>query len=87
MSGYLTETLEAPEIQLAGSFNGRIASSPTDLADKVYVTLDTIDGYRFGPCRWQARDASSLPGPGDRCVVVFTETQEPAVVLWWPYDT
>lgn len=88
MSAYLNESVDVPAIQLEGSYSGRIATAPADLDERVFVIVPAFsDDYRFGPCRWQARDTISLPAVGDWCLVVFDENQEPSVPLWWPYTT
>lgn len=65
---------------------GTIASNPATLEDKVWVLLPDFDGkLRWGPCKWQSRDAVSLPARGDACLVIMDNTREPWVVAWWPF--
>jgi phage baseplate assembly protein W len=60
--------------RIRGLWNGRIASNPTDPNQRVNVTVNAFaSSLLFGPCRWQARDATSLPRKGDACLVAFED--------------
>lgn len=73
---------------LSGSYAGRVAVGATDMGDRIWVTIDAFaDGRRYGPCRWQSRDDTSLPARGDRCLVIFDDNQEGWVTVWWPFNT
>lgn len=85
---YLEEARDIPETQLTGVWSGMIAENVSDLNEKVFVTVPDLSAdYRLGPCRWQARDETSLPARGDRCTIVFDQDQEPVVVMWWPFPS
>lgn len=88
MSGVVYQSLER-DGGLRGIWAGTIASDPADLDERVMVTLTEVgDGQlQLGPCRWQARDATSLPARGDWCLVAFDQNEEPTVVTWWPFVT
>jgi hypothetical protein len=60
---------------------GRIATTPTNPADDLYVTIQSFDGSRaqFGPCHWAPAEA--LPERGDDCLVLFDESDEPWVIV------
>jgi hypothetical protein len=69
-------------------WQGKIATAPTDFAQRVQVIIPDFDAeLRWGPCRWQARDEVSFPVVGDSCLVIFDNDREPWVVAWWPFLT
>lgn len=69
-----------------GPSYGVIAMDATDVADLLPVILPDFDEtITWGPCRWQSRDATSLPAMGDSCLVVFDNQQNPWIVAWWPF--
>lgn len=74
---------------LVGAFPGSFSRAVGDLTERAFVNLDVLAEVplEIGPCRWQSRDATSLPARGDACLVVFTPDEEPWVVMWWPYTT
>lgn len=78
-----------PVQHMSKVWRGLIAANVADLTSKAYVTIPDMDpdgpGIRIGPCRWQSRDAVSLPVRGDECLVIFDNDNEPWVVAWWPY--
>jgi hypothetical protein len=58
-----------------------------DLADYAYVIIPEFDEKLvWGPCRWQERDATSLPTVGDRAIIMFDNRRSPWVIAWWPFD-
>jgi len=70
-----------------GSWYGVIAKPAADMNDFVYVVIPAFSRtMRFGPCRWQSRDATSLPARGDDCLVIFDNNKIPWVAAWWPFD-
>lgn len=76
----------APVNELGQVWKGLIAQNAASLTNKLYVTIPDLDPtLRVGPCRWQSRDAVSLPVRGDRCLVIFDNDREPWIVAWWPY--
>ena len=63
-----------------------IAKDATDLSDLLPVVIPEYDpALEWGPCRWQARDAVSLPNKGDRCLVIFDNRNQPWITAWWPF--
>lgn len=63
-----------------------VATNATDLSDSLEVVIPAFDkNLRFGPCRWQSRDAVSLPARGDEALVVFDERKQPWIIAWWPF--
>jgi hypothetical protein len=66
---------------------GQIASNPENLSDPVYVVIPAFDKkHRFGPCRWQSRDDTTMPQRGDEALIIFDNNRIPWVVAWWPFD-
>jgi hypothetical protein len=62
-----------------------VSRGATDLSDLIPVIIPDYDkNLEWGPCRWQARDATSLPAKGDECFVVFDNRRQPWIVSWWP---
>lgn len=73
---------------LTGTWSAIVAEPATDMDTKIHVVIPGFsDGLQVGPCRWQARDATSLPARGDRCLVTFDDHHEPWVPIWWPFDS
>jgi hypothetical protein len=65
---------------------GTIAKGATDFTDLLPVILPEFDPHQeWGPCRWQSRDATSLPAKGDACLVIFDNRREPWIAAWWPF--
>jgi collagen triple helix repeat protein len=62
---------------------GRIANTPADAADDLYVIIPSFSvRQRWGPCYF-APKAGQLPERDDPCLVVFDEAGDPWVALWW----
>jgi hypothetical protein len=75
-----------PENLIATAHAGIVAKSATDFTSLVPVILPDFDEHlQWGPCRWNSRDAVSLPIKGDPCLVVFSNTREPWIIAWWPF--
>lgn len=72
----------------AQAWSAFIAEDVADFADGAMVTLLAFPDptLRWGPCRWQSRDAVTLPQRGDRALVVFDENDELWVVAWSPFS-
>lgn len=67
-------------------FAAVIASSPNDLSERVSVVIPGLDQtLRWEDCIWQARDATSLPARGDRCIVLMDDQKNVSVAIWWPF--
>lgn len=67
-------------------WRGTIALTATDFTTLLPVILPDYDEVlQWGPCRWQSRDATSLPALGDECLVMFDNLRRPWIVAWWPY--
>lgn len=70
---------------------GKFATTPNE-DEAAYVLIKHLDDekHRIGPCPWSPRllDAGhyGVPERGDRCLVAFTEEDEPWIIEWWPYD-
>jgi hypothetical protein len=76
-------TPQRPESRL---WYGTVAETVTALDDDLLVILPDFDPrHLWGPCKWQSRDAVSLPSKGDECVVAFDNRNNPWVLAWWPY--
>lgn len=67
-------------------WRGVIATTAADFDERIAVTIPDLDpNLRIEGCRWQARDAVSLPARGDTCLVIFDNNKEAWVVCWWPF--
>lgn len=67
-------------------WRGVVAVTAVDLTTLVPVIIPEYDeNLEWGPCRWQSRDAVSLPAKGDSCLVVFDNLRAPWIVAWWPF--
>ena len=65
---------------------GVVSKDINDLADEVTVTIPDFDPkLEWGPCKWQARDADTLPQKNDKCLIAFDNRREPWVIAWWPF--
>jgi len=65
---------------------GTFAKDVNDFIDLAPVIIPEFDPHlQWGPCRWQSRDATSLPRKGDQCLIIFDDRREPWVVAWWPF--
>jgi hypothetical protein len=63
-----------------------ITRSATDISDLVPVVIPEFDAQlEWGPCRWQSRDATSLPRKGDSALVIFDNRRNPWIAAWWPF--
>lgn len=72
---------------IVGNWYAVVAKTVTDLSESVYVVIPDFDpDLQFGPCRWQSRDATSLPARGDEALVVFDNKRRPWVIAWWPFS-
>lgn len=77
---------QSSRIPMGRVWRAEIASDPDDLDSRVDVIIPELDRrLKVKDCRWQSRDATSLPSPGDACLVVFDNNMEPWVVAWWPF--
>lgn len=75
---------QPPEGRLV--WRGVVAKSAGDLTTLVPVIIPEYDEkLEWGPCRWQSRDATSLPVKGDSCLVIFDNLRQPWIVAWWPF--
>lgn len=65
---------------------GKITADAADFTDLVPVVIPEFDAQlEWGPCRWQSRDATSMPVAGNECLVAFDNRRNPWIVAWWPY--
>lgn len=68
------------------AWRGVVAKTAADFTTLLPVVLPDYDPtLTWGPCRWQARDATSLPAKGDECLVVFDNQRRPWIIAWWPF--
>ena len=67
--------------------HARIANTPVNASDELYVTIEAFDGSRvqWGPCPWSP--ASALPERGDDCLVMFDEQDTPWVMVLAPIES
>lgn len=63
-----------------------VATDAQEMNDRIYVTIPEFGNLRFGPARWQSRDATSLPSRGDVALVAFNNRRELWVIAWWPFQ-
>lgn len=78
---------QRPRENMNRVWHGSIASNPADLEDRVDVVIPDLDSrLSIRGCRWQSRDATSLPIRGDTCLVIFDNNKEAWVVAWWPFN-
>lgn len=70
-----------------GVWRGLIDDNITDMAQLVHFTIPAFPDptLRFGPSRWQSRDATSHPSRGNNCLVVKDDQGEWWVIAWWPF--
>jgi len=67
-------------------WRGIIADNVGDFADRCSVIIAELDPkLKIDNCRWQSRDATSLPVRSDPCLVIFDNDRQPWVVAWWPF--
>jgi hypothetical protein len=65
---------------------GVIAADVANMSDGAHFTVPGFTGdLRFGPCRWQARDATSKPIKGNECLVIMDSHGDLWITAWWPY--
>jgi hypothetical protein len=82
----LFQDIQTPP-RLGSVWRGVINSAPVDFADRVDIRIPEMnDLLVFPELRWMARDAVTLPSPGDPCLAIFDNDNEPWVVAWWPFD-
>lgn len=68
-----------------GIWRGYICGNINTIDDPVYVIVPEFSSVlKWGPCRWQSRDATSLPEHGDACLVVRDNLDDHWVLAWWP---
>lgn len=86
MSGVDFRDLQQPQGEMLTAWRGIVAKAAVDFTTLVPVILpDYDDTLTWGPCRWQARDAVTLPHKGDKCLVIFDNTRTPWIIAWWPF--
>lgn len=79
-------SLRPAQHDVIGPHLGVIAVDAANLSDPLPVILPDFDAdITWGPCRWQSRDAATLPNKGDTCLVIFDNRREPWIVAWWPF--
>lgn len=72
-------------IQATTAWRGVVSVGATDMSTKITVVVPALsNGLPISGCRWQSRDSSSKPAPGDLVLVVYDDRGEPWVTAWWP---
>lgn len=67
-------------------WQGTVTRGAIDASDFVYIRIEEFSAsLEFGPCRWQARDATSRPNEGDLVLVVKDQRDDWWVIAWWPF--
>lgn len=67
-------------------FYAEFSADVADLADLAGVIIPDFDpSLVWGPCKWQSRDATSLPAKGDLALVIIDNRRNPWIVAWWPF--
>lgn len=80
------ETLPPDQFEGQVAHYAIIGATATDMADLLPVIIPEFDPHLlWGPCRWQSRDAISLPAKGNPCLVMFDNRRDPWIVVWWPF--
>ena len=77
------ESLRRRTVRYPVAYRGRIAETALNIQQRVSVTIDTLGRVTHGPCAWIPR-GQLLPAEGDLALIVFDETNEPWIVVWWP---
>lgn len=87
-AGYVKEFLNNQyELDFGGAWFAIFSRDITDLSEPAYVYIPGFDNIHvWGPCRWQTRDATSLPQRGDRALAIRDDRQQWWVIAWWPFD-
>lgn len=88
ISDYLRTQGQRPDPLVGSAWSATFAEDVSDITEPAVVVIPAFDPVQqWKGCRWQSRDALTLPNRGDRCLVIFDETVQPWVVAWWPYTT
>lgn len=87
MSGFLFEDLpQTTEGRII--WFGTIAETITEFNQRCRVIIPEISRTtQMKGCFWQARDGTSMPQRGNRCLIAFDNRRQPWVIAWWPFDT
>lgn len=88
VSGQVKELIySGTELDFGGAWFSIIAYDIGDISEPAYIFIPDFDNnHVWGPCRWQSRDASSLPGRGDRALAIQDNRQQWWIISWWPFD-
>jgi hypothetical protein len=62
---------------------GIVYSAPSGTTDLLNVVVPSFDSDQVWQLRWMPR-GSTLPAPGDHCLVVFTKDGTAWASAWWP---
>lgn len=69
-----------------GPWYGYFSRDVLDIADFAYVILPEFDAhFEWGPCYWMARDATTLPVKGNKCLMTLDNRRNPWVTAWFPF--
>lgn len=80
----LDDLIAGAKVAPPAAWEGVVATGASGADDPVFVLLDGFDDrrHRWGPCFYIPRERQ-LPQRGDRCLVVFSDTQQPWLTSWW----
>lgn len=68
-------------------WRGVISRDVAEISDVAWVIFPLFAAdLEWGPCRWQSRDATSLPAKGDHCLTVMDDYRELWIIAWWPKE-
>ena len=73
------------EAKVSVAYRGRISETATNVLDRISVTIDQLGDVTHGPCNWIPR-GQMLPRKGDLALIIFDDTNEPWIVVWWPVN-
>lgn len=62
---------------------GVVITAPATTSDLLHVAIPAFDDEQGDFLRWMPR-GTTLPQPGDPCLIVTTSTGEAWVPAWWP---
>jgi hypothetical protein len=80
----LKDTRPNPNRPESLGWYGRFAKDVQDISDPAFIVLPDLDErHLWGPARWQARDAVTLPNKGDECMALFDNRRQLWIPSWW----
>lgn len=86
MSSHAIKELLKKDPKLRDFWFATVAKAPSDISDTLSVVVPDFDPqFIWKGCRWQSRDAVTLPIVGNECLVVLDNRNRPWVPVWWPF--